>query len=223
MPRISRVVLPDFAHHVTQRGVRSQPVFFNEADRAFYLTLMREQTDKFGVEIVCYCLMTNHVHLLAVPGDALALSKAIGEAHRRYTLHINARFKVSGFLFQGRFSSCPLDRPHLLAAARYVLLNPVRARLSETAVSWPWSSAAFHCGLRAEDALVKPNTLLGEVPDARAWQQLMESPGEEGIEQVRRLTRTGRPCGGETFVSQAEGIANRSLTHKPKGRPKIEK
>lgn len=82
MPRLPRVVPPGYAHHVTQRGVRRGDVFFSESDRALYLRLMKEQTEKFGVRVLCYCLMTNYVHLLAVPKSEAALSRAIGEAHR---------------------------------------------------------------------------------------------------------------------------------------------
>jgi putative transposase len=71
--------------------------------------------------------MTNHTHLIVVPNDAAALSRAVGEAHRRYTRMKNFSEDVRGYLFQGRFGSCVLDERHLLAAARYVELNPVTA------------------------------------------------------------------------------------------------
>ena len=172
MPRLSRVVLAGYAHHVTQRGVRRGDVFFTDDDRSFYLRLMREQTEKFEVTILSYCLMTNHVHPLAVPASAAGLARAIGGAHRRYTLHINRRMDATGYLFQGRFASCALDLSHLGAAARYVMLNPVRAGLVERAVDYRWSSAAFHAGDKASDVLVQPNDLWGLLPDAHAWRQL---------------------------------------------------
>ena len=128
MARISRVVLPGYPHHVTQRGVRSIPIFGNDDDRRVYLEVMAEQLNRFAVEVLAWCLMTNHTHLVAIPKDQVALARAIGEAHRRYTRRKNVAEGVRGYLFQGRFGSCALDEPHLLAAARYVELNPCSRR-----------------------------------------------------------------------------------------------
>lgn len=223
MPRLPRVVLPGYAHHVTQRGVRRGDVFFDDGDRALYLRHLSEQTEKFGVRILCYCLMTNHVHLLAVPSSETALARAIGEAHRRYTWQLNRRIGASGYLFQGRFASCPLDEAHLGAAARYVLLNPVRAHLAQHAVDYRWSSAAFHAGATSSDALVERNDLLGILPDARAWRQLMESESSAKQQsELRQFTRTGRPGGANAFVERAEAICGRELTTKKRGpKPKF--
>lgn len=225
MPRLSRVVLPGFAHHVTQRGVRRGDIFFDDSDRALYLRHMSEQTEKFGVRILCYCLMTNHVHLLAVPESATALASAIGEAHRRYTWQLNRRIGATGYLFQGRFASCPLGESHLGAAARYVLLNPVRARLVARAADYRWSSAAFHAGAIEQDPLIERNDLLGLLPNTRAWLQLMDSEDDDGAKQhdaLRQATRTGRPGGDATFVARAEQMCGRALAPKKAGR-KIQK
>ena len=102
-------------------------------DYAAYLELMAEWCREEGVEIWSYCLMPNHVHLIAVPKTEDGLRRAIGEAHRRYTRRINFREKWRGYLWQGRFASFIMDEPYLLAAARYVELNPVRAKLVDHA------------------------------------------------------------------------------------------
>jgi putative transposase len=106
---------------------------------------MAEQLERFGVEVLAWCLMTNHTHLVVVPKDQVA--RAIGEAHRRYTQLKNVADGVRGYLFQGRFGSCVLDEMHLLAAARYVELNPVHAGMVRSAEDYLWSSARFHLGL----------------------------------------------------------------------------
>ena len=131
MARLARLVIPGLPHHVTQRGNRRQPTFFNNGDYAAYLELMADWCREEGVEIWSYCLMPNHVHLIAVPKTADGLRRAIGEAHRRYTRRVNFREQWRGYLWQGRFASFLVDEPHLLAAARYVELNPVRAKLVE--------------------------------------------------------------------------------------------
>src|SRR5438105_2893425 len=125
MARIARVVAPYFPHHIIQRGNRRQKTFFNERDYHVYLSLMAEWTARLGVEIWAYCLMTNHVHLIAVPKNEMGLRTAIGEAHRRYTRHVNFREGWRGHLWQGRFASYPMEERYLLMAARYIEKNPV--------------------------------------------------------------------------------------------------
>jgi putative transposase len=93
MARLVRLVIPGLPHHVTQRGNRRQQTFFNDGDYAAYLDLMGEWCREEGVEIWSYCLMPNHVHLIAVPKTEDGLRRAIGEAHRRYTRRINFREK----------------------------------------------------------------------------------------------------------------------------------
>jgi putative transposase len=153
MARIARVVVPGIPHHVTQRGNRRQKTFFNDSDYRAYIDLMAERCSRQGVEVWAYCLMPNHVHVVAVPSTEQSLRLAIGEAHRRYTKRVNFREGWTGYLWQGRFSSFPMDEQHLLAAARYVELNPVRARLVATPQDYRWSSSRAHLSGR-DDELV---------------------------------------------------------------------
>jgi len=139
MARLPRFVLPGFPHHVTQRGNRRERTFFEEGDYALYLDLLADAAARAGVEIWSYCLMPNHVHIVAVPRDEDGLRRCFRYVHRHYTGYINARLRVTGHLWQGRFSSVAMDEPHLVSAFRYVALNPVRARLVERAED---------CGLR---------------------------------------------------------------------------
>jgi putative transposase len=131
MSRLARVIVPGFPHHVTQRGNRRAPVFFEDGDYALYRDLLAARCRKAGVECWAYCLMPNHVHLILVPHTSEALARALGETHRQYTGFVNARARWTGHLFQGRFASVVMDEAYLMLAARYVALNPVRARLVE--------------------------------------------------------------------------------------------
>jgi putative transposase len=203
-------------HHVTQRGNRRQQAFFNEGDYQVYLELMAEWCQKEGVEIWAYCLMPNHTHLIAVPQTELSLRRAIGEAHRRYTRGINFREKWRGYLWQGRFASFVMDEPYLLAAARYVELNPVRAGLVACAEDWLWSSARAHLSGR-DDQLIKVAPLLAMVPD---WRALLDSAlSEEEIRDLREHGRTGRPLGNVSFVECLERMVGRILAPRQGGRP----
>ncbi|MDP6953950.1 MAG: transposase [Alphaproteobacteria bacterium] len=217
MARLARVVAPGLPHHVTQRGNRRQQTFFGDDDYRLYRELMAEWCGRCGVEIWAYCLMPNHVHLIAIPDKADSLTRGIGEAHRRYTWHINRREDWRGHLWQGRFASFPMDEPHLLAAARYVELNPVRARLTRSARAYRWSSAKAHLkGL--DDDLVAVSPLLDMVSDWKAF--LAAGLDEADHEALRTHERTGRPLGGETFLSGLEDRLGRTLKkHKPGPKP----
>ena len=83
MGRLARVVLPGVVHHITQRGVRSLEIFFEDQDRSVYLSLLKEQGDRVGLRFVGYCLMNNPIHLLVIPSDEECLRKGIGEASLR--------------------------------------------------------------------------------------------------------------------------------------------
>ena len=132
------------AHHIVQRGNNRQDVFFVDDDRRVYLDLLAEQAARYGLAIEGYCLMSNHVHLVAVPQSEEALAQAVGRTHFRYTQYINRFRKRSGHLWQGRFYSCALDTRHFWTAMKYIELNPVRARLCRKPWRYAWSSAAAH-------------------------------------------------------------------------------
>ena len=167
-----------------------------------------------GVEIWDYCLMPNHVHLIAVPSSEDGLRWAIGEAHQRYTRRINFREKWRGYLWQGRFASFVMDEPYLLAAARYVELNPVRARLVASPSLWPWSSARAHLSGR-DDRLVKVAPLSAMIGDWNAF--LNSAIPEEELRDLRRHGRTGRPLGDETFLGRLEEMVGRVLKPRKRG------
>src|SRR5208337_3189142 len=176
MARLARVIAPGMPHHVTQRGNRGQETFFGEEDYQHYLELMAQFYRAEQVAIWAYCLMPNHVHLIVVPQSAESLRRAIGEAHRRYTRRINFREGWRGYLWQGRFASFLVDEDHLLTAARYVELNPVRARSVQAPSRYRWSSEAAHLRGR-DDVLVQVAPLLQMAPN---WRRLLTSAIREG-------------------------------------------
>jgi putative transposase len=215
MARMARVVLPGYPHHITQRGVRSMEIFQSDDDRREYLRLMREQGDRFGLRFVSYCLMSNHVHLVAIPEQEDSLARAIGEGHRLYTRMVNFRQGVRGYLFQGRFFSCPLDQKYLYACVRYVERNPVGIiKGVKHAWEYPWSSARHHAGMSEGDPLVTGNDLLADIDD---W-KLFLSKEEDDLDLLRQKTRTGRPCGSNAFCKKAEHLTGRALRQGKPGR-----
>ncbi len=218
MARLARVIAPGLPHHVTQRGNRRQPTFFSDDDYRAYRALMAEWCGRLGVAIWAYCLMPNHVHLVAVPESADGLRRALGEAHRRYSRRVNFREGWRGHLWQGRFASFPLDPDYLLAAARYVEMNPVRADLVATPQAWAWSSAAAHLAGR-DDALVRVSPLIVIVGDWRTFLAGGLGPNDQEAdhEALRAHERTGRPLGSDAFVAGLEARLGRVLRRRKPG------
>ena len=200
MARIARIVVPDAPHHVTQRGNRRETIFFSDADYALYRDTLATQCRKHVVQCWAYCLMPNHVHLILVPADALGLSRAVAETHRRYSAIINTRLGVTGHLFQSRYASAPMDEDHLLAAARYVAMNPVRARLVERAEDWRWSSVRAHLDGR-DDKLATVAPILDRVSHRFADLIERDVPQAQAA-ALRAAESTGRPLGDTTFLKR---------------------
>jgi len=192
MARIARVIVPGTPHHITQRGNRRQQTFFSDEDYSAYLGLLTEWCKKHRVEIWAWCLMPNHVHLIAVPETEEGIARAIGEAHRRYTRRINFREGWRGHLWQERFASFPMDEHYLLAAARYVEMNPVAAGLVSKPEEYRWSSSSAHLN-KQDDLLTKVEPLLSIVPD---WKKFLSLSTEDELNLFRKHERSGRSLGG---------------------------
>jgi len=221
MARTARVVAEGMPHHITQRGNRSQPTFFSDDDYQAYIDLMAKWCGTHDVAIWAYCLMPNHIHLIAVPEKAENLRLAIGEAHRRYTRRINFREGWRGHLWQERFSSFVMDEPYLIACVRYIENNPVRAKLATSPDKWPCSSALAHMAGR-NDKLVNVEPLLSII--GGDWQQFLSGAfSNEDVENIRKHSRTGRPLGSSDFVAGLEHKLDRKLSPRRPGRKRKKK
>ena len=219
MPRTARVVIPDIAYHIVQRGNNRQDVFFVAADRRAYLDILCEQADRYGMSVLGYCLMGNHVHLVAIPRAAASLAKAVGRTHWLYAQHVNRLHGRSGHLWQNRFYSCALDERHAWEALRYVERNPVRAKLARRAWEYEWSSASAHVGA-AETDPVADLEWWRKHADAREWREALGSKDRaEETRLLRTRTHTGRPLGSDRFIAKLETAIGRRLRPLPVGRP----
>ncbi|WP_372740603.1 transposase [Neptunomonas sp.] len=216
MARMARVVIPNYPHHITQRGNRRQETFFIGDDYQAYISLLSNAKKQAGIDVWAYCLMPNHVHLVVVPEHEDSLAVFFRAAHRQYTRRINVREGWRGHLWQERFHSFVMDETYLLAAVRYVELNPVKAQLCQTPEDWAWSSTQAH--LRGkDDALVSVSPMLDRISD---WREYLGA--DENIdmqERIREYTRTGRPGGTDDFLKKLEQQTSRIL-HKGKPGPK---
>jgi putative transposase len=210
--------VPERWHHVTQRGNHQQRVFFDDSDRKFYLELLRHHCSRQCVRVAGYCLMNNHVHLLAIPEAEQGLARALGRAHNDYARWLNLRRRETGHVWQNRFYSCPLDSTHEWQALRYVELNPVRAGLVRCAVEWRWSSAALHVG-GADQAGFVDCTDWSMRWSAATWDAVLHHGVQDALllDRIRTATRTGRPAGNEEFVASVEASLGRPIRPRKRG------
>ena len=175
---------------------------------------MTEFAHESGTDVWAYCLMPNHVHLVMVPDNEDGLRSALGEAHRRYTRHINFREGWRGHLWQERFHSFPMDEEYLRATVRYVELNPVKARLCRRPQDWRWSSAAAHIA-GVDDWLMKVSPMLERIDN---WMLYLSNEDTSNDDLVALHTRTGRQLCSENFVKQLENICGVALARRKPGR-----
>ncbi len=220
MPRQARVVAEGVPHHITQRGNNRQEVFLLDEDRRFYLDNLRLQARRHGVRLLGYCLMSNHVHLVAVPERPEGLALSLGQLHGAYAQRFNRRYRRSGHLWQNRFYSCPLGPSHLWRALLYVDLNPVRAGMLSDPTAYPWSSAAAHANQRDIAGLLDVREWSEVDPDGD-WKQLLRTRALDAAESasLRAATYRGHPFGDAHFLKALELRLARNLEPKPMGRP----
>ncbi|MGE5646084.1 MAG: transposase [Acidobacteriota bacterium] len=222
MPRISRVVVPGLPHHVTQRGTGRQSTFRSDEDRLVYLDMLRENRRQYGLKVWAYCLMTNHVHLLAVPERQDSLARALARTHADYARYWNARRRSCGHVWQARFYSCPIDHEHVWNVARYIETNPVRAEIVENARDWPWSSAQAHIAGRDQSRLLDDIERWFTRYDGAAWDRVLQTSvnDEAWRQRLRDATQRGRPLGCGQFIQDLEDRLGLALRPSQPGRPR---
>ena len=212
-------------YHVTQRGNGRQKIFYSDRDCELYGSLLQDYARRYDLQILAYCWMPNHTHLVCVPGRQDALARTLGRTHADFARHFNISRQSCGHVWQARFFSCPLDRLHLWRAMAYVERNPVRAGLVADAWDYYWSSAAAHCGFRAGDPLCASFAAWQDDYGAGRWHDVLNSSiaEEAAAQRIREATRCGWPLGSAAFVRDLEQRAQRRLHPLPSGRPKKEK
>jgi len=215
MARLGRIALVNIPYHVTQRGNARQFLLSRDEEREVYLGLLRKYVSLHELQLLGYCLMSNHVHLVLVPHKSDSLAQALKQTHGRYATYWNATRGSSGHVWQGRFYSCPLDDSHLWMALRYVERNPVRAEMTKCATDWLWSSAATHCGDAMDESV--DLRLWKKRWSAVSWREYLTASETKAI---RSCTHTGRPLGGDDFVQSLEEATQRKLTPQKGGRRK---
>ncbi|MFH2122306.1 MAG: transposase [Pseudomonadota bacterium] len=220
MSRVARIIAPGYPHHITQRGNNRATVFFDDEDRQTYLNLLVGYAHKYFLQIWGYCLMDNHVHLLAVPETETSLARGIGLTNQVYTQYLNRKLSQSGRIWQNRFYSCVVgNEQHLWTVARYIERNPLKAGLTERPELYRWSSAKAHL-TGTIDAILSPTLWLAPSEKA-AYHQFVVTENNDGMDDaLRKATRCGRPFGSEGFIATLESQMDQTLKPKKVGRPR---
>ena len=219
MPRATRAVEAGTIYHVLNRGNGRMMLFHKDEDFAAFEKVLGQGLLRYPVDLLTYCLMGNHWHLLLRPRRERALSalmRWVGVTHvRRH--HAHFRTRGGGHLYQGRFKSFPVqDDRHFLAVGRYIEANAVRAGLARDAADWTWS------GFHARTARDKPFTMASwPIERPRNWREMLnEDLPEEELKRLRQSVNRGRPFGSEAWVEQTARRLNLQSTLRDPGRPK---
>lgn len=220
MARQARIVLSNTLHHITQRGNRGDNVFLQKADYKTYLDLLIEQCARFNVAIYSYCLLPNQVHLISEPKDAPMMARAIGETHRRYTNHINARENWRGHLFQDRFFSYAMDEQLSLRAARFIETLPVTLKIAPKPENYLWSSAKSRIKV-IENSFLKS---FKSFHAAQNWEDFLSRPMDsKEMNTIQLHLQTGRPRGSDLFLDSIENQIGRTVRPQKRGRKPAKK
>jgi REP-associated tyrosine transposase len=217
MARQPRLIVPDLALHIVQRGVDRQDCFNEETDRLVYLSLLRELCAQTHCAVHAYCLMTNHVHLLLTPLTADGPSVLMRKLGQRYVPYFNRRYERTGTLWQGRFKSCLVESArYVLGCHRYIECNPARAGMVPHPGAYRWSSYDANVGL-AEDPLLTPHVeYLALGLDHRASRAAYRGLFDDALDPtlvkaIREATQGGYPLVGDAMKDRLARQAKRKL------------
>ncbi|MBW2545145.1 MAG: transposase, partial [Deltaproteobacteria bacterium] len=226
MARLSRYFVPGQPQHLIQRGNNREPIFAQDADYQFYVECLLDATRRHDMVIHAYVLMTNHVHLLATPGNEQSIPKTLQSVGRRYVQYFNHRCKRTGTLWEGRYKATLIDSEnYLLKCMRYIELNPVRAGMVGRPSEYQWSSYRRNA-LGQEDVLVQPHFIyqeLGRTESDREndYAQLFDSLLSEGdICMIREATNKSWVLGNDRFREKIEMLSGRRASPRPRGKSK---
>ena len=225
MPRLGRTILPYYPHHIVQRGHNRQVVFAESRDFERYLETLWEFKDVYGVKVYAYCLMTNHVHLLLAPETAAGLGQLMKRLAGRQTRYHNVLEGRSGTLWESRYKSSPVDTDeYLLACARYIELNPVRARMVAAPEQYRWSSCRYRFGDVSCEWLDNDPCYLAlgltQAQRQKQYRQFLHAAIPDGEwNLIREAVQRGQLTGNQRFIDEVEQILGKRIEHRAQGRP----
>lgn len=207
MARPLRIEFAGGLYHVTSRGNARQDIYIEDPDRTAFLQLIDKTRTRFDWYVHAYCLMGNHYHLL-IETATPTLAKGMKLINGCYTQFFNRKHRRVGHLFQGRYKAILVDKEdYLLELARYIVLNPVRARMVRSAAQWEWSSYRATAGLTDSESLLTTDWILScfaekKIPAQKRYRRFVQSgrnqpsPWDELKNQIY--------LGDDDFVEEAQ-------------------
>ncbi len=216
MARPLRIQLPGLNYHIHARGTGRMTIYRDDGDREKFLELLAEVVPAFSLDCHAYCMMRSHYHLVITTRDA-NLSAAIHDLNGRYGQWWNRRHDRVGHVFQGRFGSKVVQSDsYLLTVCKYVVLNPVRKHVVESADQWRWSSYRASAGLEAAPSFLRPELVWQVLGDgsfetsALRYREFIAMPADDG--EILRRPIIGDP----EFVQRFEEFRRRASREVPR-------
>ena len=226
MPRRARMYLPDFPYHIVQRGNNREACFIEPENYQYYLELWKEVSLRYGVSVHAYCLMTNHIHVLATPAEKTSISNTMKVVGSRYAQYINKKYKRTGTLWEGRHrSSLVQTEKYFLTCSRYIELNPVVANMVKSPEEYKWSSYGGNAWgdeswLRAHEEYKR----LGVTPEKCCYNYRMlfnHHLNEADVGLIRKAAHYCQPVGDDRFKEKIEEKYGIKMGLTRRGRPKV--
>jgi len=226
MARPLRLELAGALYHVTSRGDGREDIFLSDEDRVAWLETLAEVCKRFNWVCHTYCQMTNHYHLVIETPDA-NLSKGMRQLNGVYTQRFNRSHRRVGHVFQGRFKAILVEKDsYLLELARYVVLNPLRAKMVRRLEQWLWSSYRASCGQAAKPDWLQVDFVLSQfgAQRARAVAKYIAFVHEgAGLPSVWGQLRGQVYLGSAAFVGKMQSLVDKkpSLTEIPRAQRRV--
>lgn len=217
--RFPRQTFPGAFHHATNRGIGGEKIFAGDENKKYFLELLGRKAKLNGISIFSYCLMDNHYHLV-LKNRSGRLSEFFKQLNGHYGQYFRKRTGSQGYVFQSRFySSLVQDESYLVLAIKYVLFNPKKAGLAESALSYPWSSAGQYFAKKSFDWL-DADFVEGLFGSRQGFLNALNDSSAAVLPIVK--TRLGPVVGGEDFIEKAEAKFDRRKTMGDEKRKRID-
>lgn len=222
MPRSARLTIVNTPHHVFHRALKGRVLFSSDKDYRVYLDMLQIRARQYKVDILAYCLMRDHVNILAVPHTKVGLARSIGRTHFSYTQYLNSRRKKTGPLWRNRFQSCALGDDMVRTVAQYIECQPIYDKRLRKAEKYPWSSASAHISGIDESGVLALDVWPPK-RNRKQWSEILAKKLDtDTCVKIATYTQTGRPLGSTQFIDMLEKKYRRRLRPLPVGRPPLE-
>ena len=219
MPRRVRFIIPNLPHHALQRGNNKQKIFKCELDYRYFLKNLRQYSEENSVGVGAYCLMTNHIHLLVYPKNTEGLIQMMKLVLQKYSQYFNKKYKRTGKIWENRYKLNIVDSDAAWQVARYIDLNPVRAKIVSAADQYAYSSARYHIS-KTNDSSITKDVINGKFDEYCKFLQEEESANKNHLEFIRSAIQQQKALGKKTFLDKLKQEFNASFEIRGRGRPK---